>query len=241
MKLIQSLIAAVMSVILVQSFALLSPCHIGKEVVRSLSTRRWDSSFDKTPSRPVGKSNAPRSYDYNPRYQDTEYKPRDRSNRSFRERGSEGYAPREDRRTYSNYKPPFSRDKPYPNQSYRSERSSYGDRVDKEPMFGAYDGDHLYGINPIYLALQARRRKFATLFVQEEMKLSQKKDSKAAESIMKMAEEYGVEMQYTGVCGEHFHLPIRACIHIYMVYDNIFLYYYKLPHTAALIIGKVAK
>ena len=62
-------------------------------------------------------------------------------------------------------------------------------------MYGYYDGDHLYGITPVRLALLSGRRVIKELLVQEGMDLSNKKDSKAASEILEVAKRNGVEIR----------------------------------------------
>ena len=78
----------------------------------------------------------------------------------------------------------------------RGSRIQYGNREDKpEPAYGRYDGDHLYGINSVRLALMAGRRNISELLVQEGMNVSNKKDAKAASEILDLASELGVPMR----------------------------------------------
>lgn len=65
----------------------------------------------------------------------------------------------------------------------------------KEPPCGYYDGDHLYGISPIRLAIASGRRNITELLVQEGMELSNKKDEKSASEILKIAEEKGITVR----------------------------------------------
>lgn len=65
----------------------------------------------------------------------------------------------------------------------------------KEPPCGYYDGDHLYGISPIRLAIASGRRNITELLIQEGMELSNKKDEKAASEILKIAQEKGITVR----------------------------------------------
>jgi len=70
------------------------------------------------------------------------------------------------------------------------------DRDDnREPAYGYYDGDHLYGIAPVRLALLAGKREMKELLVQEGMDLSNKKDSKAAKEILQAAQTRGIDIR----------------------------------------------
>jgi hypothetical protein len=64
---------------------------------------------------------------------------------------------------------------------YPREKNRGYEEEAKEPVYGYYDGDHIYGINPVKIALKARRRDISELLVQEGMKISQKNDSQGAQ------------------------------------------------------------
>lgn len=71
------------------------------------------------------------------------------------------------------------------------------DKVEKtEPAYGHYDGDHIYGINPIRLALKSNRRQMKELIVQEDLESSNKKDSSAVQEILSLAQERGVPVRH---------------------------------------------
>jgi hypothetical protein len=44
-----------------------------------------------------------------------------------------------------------------------------------EPAYGSYDGDHVFGVQPVYFALRERRREISELLVQEGMDPKNKK------------------------------------------------------------------
>ena len=56
-------------------------------------------------------------------------------------------------------------------------------------------GDHIYGIAPVRLAFEARRRNFKELIVQEAMFLANKKDEKSATEIMERAKELDISVR----------------------------------------------
>ena len=65
----------------------------------------------------------------------------------------------------------------------------------REPPCGYFDGDHLYGISPIRLAVASGRRNITELLIQEGMELSNKKDEKSAFEILKIAKEKGIPIR----------------------------------------------
>lgn len=80
----------------------------------------------------------------------------------------------------------------YPDRRYELR---YDREDNREPAYGYYDGDHLYGIAPVRLALLAGKREMKELLVQEGMDLSNKKDSKAAKEILQVAQTRGIEIR----------------------------------------------
>eukprot|EP01039_Chlorochromonas_danica_P004783 gene4783-5243_t len=114
-------------------------------------------------------------------------------------RPSDGRPPFSDRRP-SNGRPPFSG---RPRQSFngppRYRQPATDDAAGEEktePSYGRYDGDHLYGVNPVRAALQAKRRKMKELLVQLDMDVDNKKDGPAAQEILNMATELGLEIKH---------------------------------------------
>eukprot|EP01041_Mallomonas_annulata_P002969 gene2969-5828_t len=65
----------------------------------------------------------------------------------------------------------------------------------REPIYGYYDGDHIYGISPVKLALQAQRRNITELLVQEGMEPSNKKDQKSASDILEIAKNLNIPIR----------------------------------------------
>eukprot|EP01035_Chromulina_nebulosa_P023497 gene23497-30463_t len=61
-----------------------------------------------------------------------------------------------------------------------------------EPAYGNYDGDQIYGIAPVKLALSAGRRNITELLIQSNMELSQKKDEDSVREIIALAQKLGV-------------------------------------------------
>lgn len=80
----------------------------------------------------------------------------------------------------------------YPDRRYELR---YDRDDNREPVYGYYDGDHLYGIAPVRLALLAGKREIKELLVQEGMDLSNKKDSRAAKEILQVAQTRGIEVR----------------------------------------------
>jgi len=65
----------------------------------------------------------------------------------------------------------------------------------REPPCGRFEGDHLYGISPIRLAIASGRRNITELIIQEGMEISNKKDEKSATEILKIAKEKGINIR----------------------------------------------
>ena len=61
-----------------------------------------------------------------------------------------------------------------------------------EPAYGNYDGDQIYGIAPVKLALSAGRRNITELLLQSNMELSQKKVEDSVRVIIALAQKLGV-------------------------------------------------
>ena len=64
--------------------------------------------------------------------------------------------------------------------------------LNREPAYGNYDGDHLYGVSPVRLALGSMRRNISELLVQSGMDLSNKKDEKLVSEILSIAKEKNI-------------------------------------------------
>ena len=87
--------------------------------------------------------------------------------------------------------------------SYKGDRgygnggmSRYGRTEEKkEPTYGYYDGDHVFGINSVRLAIGTGRRDIEELIMQEGMDLSNKKDSQSANEIVDIARQKGIPIR----------------------------------------------
>lgn len=136
------------------------------------SSSRSSSSYSRTPGRDIGRPN----FD-------------DGSRSSFGGgRGGGGRGRFQGNSSPNRYR--YSRD----NGGYESE--GWGsDKEDREPPCGRYDGDHIYGISPIRLAIASGRRNISELIIQEGMELSNKKDEKTAGEILKIAKEKGITIR----------------------------------------------
>jgi len=64
-----------------------------------------------------------------------------------------------------------------------------------EPAYGRYDGDHVFGIQPVRAALKGARRKFKELIVQEGAMPTNKKDEGAADEIAALALQMGLDVR----------------------------------------------
>jgi 21S rRNA (GM2251-2'-O)-methyltransferase len=84
----------------------------------------------------------------------------------------------------------------YGRNAYQNYRSQQQTDIRSEPVYGRYDGDHLYGIAPVKLALKAKRRKVSELLVQDDMDVENKKDSSGATEILKLAEENQIPIRH---------------------------------------------
>lgn len=67
---------------------------------------------------------------------------------------------------------------------------------DEAPKPPPYDGDHLYGISPVRLALTAMKRNISELLVQEGMDLAEKKDEKTVREIFSAAQSNGIPVTH---------------------------------------------
>ncbi len=83
------------------------------------------------------------------------------------------------------------------NHQSRFERGRYekSTLIKKVPSYGSYEGDHIYGITPVKLALKAKRRRISELLVQDDLNLENKKDSNGATDIIVMAEQQCIPTQ----------------------------------------------
>ena len=71
----------------------------------------------------------------------------------------------------------------YQERLRKSGGDAYGGRSDRkerdsrlaEPSYGTYDGDHIFGVQPVHLALRAGRRRISELLVQEGLDPRKKK------------------------------------------------------------------
>ena len=74
-------------------------------------------------------------------------------------------------------------------------RAYEGDpRYGLEPLYGYYDGDHLYGVTPVLAALQAGRRNISELMLQQGLDAANKKDEKGASDILRLAREMKIKV-----------------------------------------------
>mmetsp|Transcript_27998 Transcript_27998/g.39837 ORF Transcript_27998/g.39837 Transcript_27998/m.39837 type:complete len:445 (+) Transcript_27998:10-1344(+) len=64
-----------------------------------------------------------------------------------------------------------------------------------EPVYGYYDGDHLYGIAPVRMALHGARRNISELLVQTITDLSNKKDETSAKEIISLAQKLSIPIR----------------------------------------------
>jgi len=164
-----------------------------------------EKSFDKEPGNYVDNVNAERTYTTR---EFASSRPR-RTENSYGDGGA-----RRDSRRSEPYTSDRSSSVDYGNRrndrytnDRRSPRGEYGgqnmyserryqpsyDREEKtEPIYGYYEGDHLYGISSVRLALSSGRRQIKELLVQEGMDMANKKDAKAAQQILDIAEKSGV-------------------------------------------------
>jgi hypothetical protein len=69
------------------------------------------------------------------------------------------------------------------------------DGNEEEVKTDNFDGDNIYGISPVRLAIGAGRRNITELIIQSGMDLSNKKDEKNANEILKIAKETGVKIR----------------------------------------------
>jgi len=91
------------------------------------------------------------------------------------------------------------RNNPGPN-NYRSggrnrDRDNYDDDFNSEPIYGRYDGDHIFGMQPVRAALKASKRKFKELIVQSGLELGNKKDDSLSDEIAHLALKHELEVK----------------------------------------------
>ena len=96
--------------------------------------------------------------------------------------------------TTSNYgyrkRPEFSRDQK--NEFYANE---YGREERGEPSYGYFDGDHVFGISPVRLALISKKRKVTELLMQTGMDSNNKKDLKSVNEILNLCQKNNVPVR----------------------------------------------
>lgn len=133
---------------------------------RSRDTGRFGDSADRGPTRP--------------------YRPRGTEERGVEVKDTEKsqqFSGPSDRRRTNDYVP-YDRS-PQDYRRYRQEK--------KERSKDDFDGDHLYGITPVLLALRSRQRKFYELITQEGLDVSNKKDEQGAQEILDLATSLDVK------------------------------------------------
>jgi hypothetical protein len=94
--------------------------------------------------------------------------------------------------------PPSYRPK-QPQYEYGDNGSSswnrYSTEEKPEPVYGRFDGDHVFGVNSVHLALKSHRRTITELIVQTGMDLSSKKDTQAVHEILQIARERNIAIR----------------------------------------------
>jgi 21S rRNA (GM2251-2'-O)-methyltransferase len=94
----------------------------------------------------------------------------------------------------------------YGNKSHKRMDTSFGGnsmnyrRFDnfeekKEPAYGYYSGDHIFGISPVRLALISKKREIQELLIQEGLDPANKKDQKAASDILELCKSLNVTIR----------------------------------------------
>ena len=87
-------------------------------------------------------------------------------------------------------RPDFSRDQK--NEFYANE---YGREERGEPSYGYFDGDHVFGISPVRLALISKKRKVTELLMQTGMDSNNKKDLKSVNEILNLCQKNDVPVR----------------------------------------------
>jgi hypothetical protein len=77
----------------------------------------------------------------------------------------------------------------------RSSWNRYSTGEKPEPVYGRFDGDHVFGVNSVHLALKSHRRTIKELIVQTGMDLSSKKDTQAVHEILQIARERNIAIR----------------------------------------------
>lgn len=65
-----------------------------------------------------------------------------------------------------------------------------------DPVYGFFDGDHVFGVHPVYLALKAKKRKVSELLVQDGLDPKSKKDADVAHAILDIVHNEGIPVRY---------------------------------------------
>lgn len=63
------------------------------------------------------------------------------------------------------------------------------------PAYGYYDGDHVYGANPVKLALTSKKRTFSELLIQTGIDDASKKDLTVVNEILELCEELNIAVR----------------------------------------------
>lgn len=160
-------------------------------------------SFARRGSPAAGSSFAPRQRSGPSSYRDGDRAPRD----GYRPQSYPDRSPR-DRGTFGAGRPA---------DKFRSDRApSYGDGSQSaqtslgavpswdeeatmpeshEPVYGYFEGDHLYGVSPVHTAISSGRRNVTELIMQAGMDLADKKDEKLALQIVQIARDKGIPIR----------------------------------------------
>lgn len=65
----------------------------------------------------------------------------------------------------------------------------------RDPPYGHYDGDHIYGVSSVLMAIRSGKRNISELLIQEGMDLTNKKDQSQAHDILKTAKSMNIPIR----------------------------------------------
>lgn len=114
---------------------------------------------------------------------------RNGNTRSWSNSGNSMDRPQQSRQRYDNN---YISSNNYRDQDYRYNKDN---REKFPPAYGHYDGDHIYGVSPVLSAMTANKRNISELLIQENMDVSNKKDDKSANEILRLAKDRNIPIR----------------------------------------------
>lgn len=65
----------------------------------------------------------------------------------------------------------------------------------RQPAYGHFEGDHIYGVNPVLLAIKSGRRKITELLVQSGLEVADKTLDSGSSEILRLCSEAGIDVK----------------------------------------------